>query len=151
MLLCKCCVKFNYIEMSFSETSSSKSKSKQPSLEELYTTNDLTLLKKSMAELTAKQDYKTLNTLFRRNLNASKFDTRTLNEDIPQETKRFTKRNGKLCNVSRTVPRKNTVLEQSNTYTFKSRYYDPNTKSFKYIDKPIEPYVNVSRIQTYHQ
>ena len=76
--------------MSFSETSSSKSKSKQPSLEELYTTNDLTLLKKSMAELTAKQDYKTLNTLFRRNPNASKFDSRTLNEDIPQETKQFT-------------------------------------------------------------
>ena len=89
----------------------SKSKNTtQPNLEELYTTNDLILLKRSIAELTAKQEYKTLNNLFRRNPNASKFDTRTLNEDIQQETKRFTKRNGKLCKVSRTVPRKNTKL-----------------------------------------
>ena len=78
----------------------------QISLDELYTTADLSLIKKSIAELTAKQDYKTLNTLFRRNPNASKFDTRTLNEDVPQQYKRFTKRNGKLCNVARTIPRK---------------------------------------------
>ena len=62
----------------------------QPTLEELYTTDDLAVLKRDITELTNKQDYKTLNTLFRRNPNASKFDTRTLNEDIPQETKQFT-------------------------------------------------------------
>ena len=100
-----------------------------------------------MQSLLAKQDYKTLNTLFRRNPNASNFNTRTLNEDIPHETKRFTKRNGKFCDVSKIIPRKNTELEQSNTYSYKSRYYDPNTKSFKYIDKPIKPYVSVSRIR----
>ena len=141
---------FNYLEMSSRETSSTKSKNKnttQTSLEELYTTDDLTLLKKAIAELTAKRDYKTLNTLFRRNPNASKFDTRSLNEDIPQKNKRFTKRNGKLCNVSRTVPRKSTEPEESDTYTYKSRYYDPHTKSFKYIDKPIEPYASASRIR----
>ena len=120
----------------------------QPTLEELYATDDLVLLKRAITELTTKQDYKTLNTLFRRNPNASKFDTRTLNEDIPQSTKRFTKRNGKLCNVYRTVSRKSTEPEESDTYTFKSRYYDPNTKSFKYIDKPIEPYVSASRIRS---
>ena len=54
------------------------------SLEELYTTNDMKLLKKAIVKLTAKKDYKTLNALFRRNPNVSKFDTRTLNEDIPQ-------------------------------------------------------------------
>ena len=128
-MLCKYCVKYNYTEMS---------------LEELYTTNDMKLLKKAIIELTAKEDYKTLNTLFRCNPNVSKFDTRSLNEDIPQENKRFTKRNGKLCNVSKSIPRTNN--EESNTYeyTYKARCYDPNTKSFGYVDKPI---VNVSRIR----
>ena len=121
--------------------------SSQPTLEELYTTDDLAVLKRAITELITKQDYKTVNTLFRRNPNASKFDTRTLNEDIPQSIKRFTKRNGKLCNVSRTLPRKSTDPEESDTYTFKSRYYDLHTKSFKYIDKPIESYANASRIR----
>ena len=107
----------------------------QPALEELYTTDDLVLLKRDITKLTDKQDYKTLNTLFSRNPNASKFDTRTLNEDIPQSTKRFTKRNGKLCNVSRTITRKSTESEESDTYTYKSRYYDPHTKSFKYATR----------------
>ena len=71
----------------------------QPTLEELFKTDDIVLLKRAITELASKQDYKTLNTLFRRNPNASKFDTRTLNEDIPQSTKRFTKRNGKLCST----------------------------------------------------
>ena len=69
--------KFNYIEMSDTKNSS------QPTLEELYTTDDLAVLKRAITELITKQDYKTVNTLFRRNPNASKFDTRTLNEDIP--------------------------------------------------------------------
>ena len=132
---------FNYIEMSKSKNTT------QTSLEELYTTDDLTVLKRAITELTAKRDYKTLNTLFRRNPNASKFDTRELNEDIPQKNKRFTKRNGKLCNVSRTVPRKQNEEEQNDAYTYKSRYYDPNSNSFKYIDKPIEPYACDSRIR----
>lgn len=80
------------------------SKSKQASPEELYTIYDLSLLKKSITELTKKQDYKTLNALFRCNPNAGKFDTRSLNEDIPQENKRFTKPNGKLCNVAKSTP-----------------------------------------------
>ena len=107
----------------------------QPTLEELYTTDDLVLLKRAITKLTNKQDYKTLNNLFHRNPNASKFDTRSFNEDIPQKNKRFITRNGKLCNVSRTVPRKSTEPEESDTYTFKSRYYDPNTKSFKYVTR----------------
>ena len=129
---------FNYLEMSSRETSSTKSKNKyttQTSLEELYTTDDLTLLKRAIAELTAKRDYKTLNTLFRRNPNASKFDTRSLNEDIPN--KRFTKRNGKLCNVSRAVPRKQNEEEQNDAYTYKYRYYDINSNLFKYTFKSL--------------
>ena len=97
----------------------------QPNLEELCTTDDLAVLKQAITELTNKQDYKTLNTLFCRNPNANKFDTRTLNEDIPQKNKQFTKRNEKLCNESRTVPRKQNEEEQSEAYTYKSRYYDP--------------------------
>ena len=131
--------KFNSIEMSKTKNPSFAKQTPyngQPTLEELYTTDDLSVLKRAITELTTKQDYKTLNTLFRRNPNASKFDSRTLNEDIPQSTKRFTKRNGKLCNVSRTVPRQSTTKpEESDSYTYKSRYYDPHTKSFKYVTR----------------
>ena len=95
-------------------------------LEELYTTDDMTLLKKTIAELVAKQDYKTLNTLFRRNPNASKFDTRSLNEDIPQQNKRFTKRNGKLCNVAKSTPR---------TDAYEAHLYDPNSGSYGYVSR----------------
>ncbi len=58
--------KFNSIEMSKNKNTS------QPTLEELYTTDDLVVLKRAITELTTRQDYKTLNTLFRRNPNASK-------------------------------------------------------------------------------
>ena len=107
---------FNYIEMS-------------KNLEEIYNTDDLTLIKKAIAELTAKKDYKTLNTLFRRNPNASKFDTRSLNEDIPQKNKRFTKRNGKLCNVAKSTPR----APQSDTY--EAHLYNPNDGSYGYVSR----------------
>lgn len=136
--------KFVYIEMSYTETSSTKSKNTNVSLEERYTTNDMALLKKSIAELTKKQDYKTLNKLFRRNPNTSKFDTRTLNEYVPQDNKRFTKRNCKLCNVSRAVPRKQEAPqnEEQSEYTYKARIYDPNAKSFFYINKFHQPYAS---------
>ena len=78
------------------------------SLEELYSTNDMDVIKKAIATLTSKPDYKTLNTLFRRNPNASKFDTRILNEDIPQPNKRFTKWNGRMRNVTKSTPRVST-------------------------------------------
>lgn len=90
-------------------------------------------LKYELARLADSKDYKTLNTFFRRNPNASKFDTRTHNEDISQETKLFKKRNGKLYNVARTVPRKRAKPGQNDIYTFKSIYYDPNTKSLGVI------------------
>ena len=76
----------------------------QPSLEELYTTDELVLLRRTITKLTNKQDYNTLITLFRLSPNAEQFDTRTLNEDIHQETKQFTKCNGTFCKVARTVP-----------------------------------------------
>lgn len=87
--------KFNYKEMS------KNANTIQTYLEELYTTDNLTLLKRAITELTNKQDYTTFNTLFRRNTNANEFDTRTFNEDILQETKC----NGELHNEARTVPR----------------------------------------------
>ena len=64
--------------------------------EQLYTCNDAHKIKAEIAKLVATQDYKTLHTLLRRNPLASAFDTRQLNEDIPQQDKRFVKRNGKL-------------------------------------------------------
>ena len=76
------------------------------SLEKLCMTNGMILLKKMISELTNKQDYKTLNTLFGRKSNASKFYTRTPNEDIPQESKHFKKSHGNLCKVARSVPYK---------------------------------------------
>ena len=97
-------------------------------LEELYTTDDL--IKKAIAELTAKKDYKTLNTLFRRNTNASKFDTRSLNEDIPQKNKRFTKQNGKLCNVTKSTPRTTPHLDSVLMYCF---IINPQSNRFNFV------------------
>ena len=98
------------------------SKNKRISLEELYSTSDLGVIKHEITELVSKQDYKTLNTLFRRNHNASKLDTRIQNEDIPQDNKRFVKRIGKLCNVDKSVTSK-TEEQPSNTY--QAYYYNP--------------------------
>lgn len=47
------------------------------------------------------QDYKRLKTLLCHNQNASMFDIETLNEDILQADKCFTKRNEKLCNETK--------------------------------------------------
>ena len=58
---------------------------------------------------------KTLNTLFRLNHNASKLDVRIQNEDIPQDNKRFAKRNGKLSNFAKSVTSKKEELP-SNAY-----------------------------------
>ena len=74
---------------------------KNITLEELFITNDMAQLKKAIAELVKRRDYKTLNALHRRNENVNLFDTRLLNEDIPQTDKRFTKRDGKLRNVAK--------------------------------------------------
>lgn len=40
-------------------------------LKELFSTNDMDMLKYELARLADSKDYKTLNTLFRRNPNAS--------------------------------------------------------------------------------
>ena len=80
------------------------SKNKKVSLEMLYLTSDLGVIK-----------WETLNTVFRHNPIVSKLDTRTLNEDEPQDNKRFSKRSGKLCNVAKSVTFKTEELP-SNTY-----------------------------------
>ena len=64
--------------------------------EQLYTCNDADRVKKEIAQLVKNNDYKTLNTLLRRNPICNTFDTRTLNEDIPPKSKRFSKRDGNL-------------------------------------------------------
>ena len=70
----------------------------------ITTQPSLVLLRRTITKLANKQDYNTLSTLFRLRTNAEQIDTRTLNEDIPHETKQFTKCNGKFCNVARKVP-----------------------------------------------
>ena len=67
----------------------SKRKNTNVNLEEFYAIKDTVLLKRLFAKLMLK--HKTLNTLFCRITNASNFYNRSLKEDIPQKTKRFTK------------------------------------------------------------
>lgn len=69
---------------------------KNITLEELFITNDMTLLNTPISELARGRDYKTLNALLRHNENVKIFDTRLLNEDILQSDMRFKKRDGKL-------------------------------------------------------
>lgn len=82
--------------------------------------------------------------------NASKFDTRFLNEDTPQNIKQFIKRNCKFRNVTKVTPRtpqNEEDFEYLYIYTYKSRHNDPHTKLIKYINKIIEPYVSASRFR----
>lgn len=62
------------------------------SLDELYTMSDLVKIKQAIVELVGNKDCKTLNRLLRRTPFVSKLDSRKLNEDIPPEDMRFTKR-----------------------------------------------------------
>ena len=68
---------------------------------ELFNTNDKQLLKSELSRLAKNKDYKTINTLLRRNPLVSTFDTRALNEEIPQQEKHFVKRNGVMKNETK--------------------------------------------------
>ena len=70
-------------------------------LTDLFNTNDKQLLKRELSRLAKNKDYKTINTLLRRNPNISSFDTRALNEEIPQQEKHFVKRNGVMKNETK--------------------------------------------------
>ena len=63
-------------------------------LTELFACDDMNKLKHELARLIESKDYKTVNTLLRRNPNTWKFNTRELNEEILYDEKPFTKRNG---------------------------------------------------------
>ena len=63
-------------------------------LTELFTTDDMNKLKHELSRLIGSKDYKTVNTLLRRNPNTWKFNTRELNEEISCADKHFTKRKG---------------------------------------------------------
>lgn len=60
-------------------------------MKELYNTSNMILLKKLIAELAERYDYKTLITLPRGDQNVNIFDSRLLDDDIPQSEKRFAK------------------------------------------------------------
>ena len=63
-------------------------------LTELFAADDMNKLKHELSRLIGSKDYKTVNTLLRRNPNTWKFNTRELNEEIPCADKHFTKRKG---------------------------------------------------------
>ena len=65
-------------------------------LTELYNTSDMDRLKRELARLVKALDYKSINTLLRRNQNTWLFDTRELNEEIPCKERHFVKRKGVL-------------------------------------------------------
>ena len=70
-------------------------------LTELFEMNDMNKLKYELSRLVKAKDYKTVNTLLRRNPNTWLFDTRTLNEEIPCDDKHFLKRKGVMKFESR--------------------------------------------------
>ena len=70
-------------------------------LSELFEMNDMNKLKNELSRLVKAKDYKTVNTLLRRNPNTWLFDTRTLNEEIPCDDKHFLKRKGVMKFESR--------------------------------------------------
>ena len=70
--------------------------SQMTELTELYNTNDMDRLKRELARLVKALDYKSINTLLRRNSNTWLFDTRELNEEIPCKERHFVKRKGVL-------------------------------------------------------
>ena len=63
-------------------------------LTELFATDDMDRLKHELARLVGCKEYKAINVLLRRNSNIWKFDTRSLNEEIPCDDRHFTKRKG---------------------------------------------------------
>ena len=63
-------------------------------LTELFATDDMNKLKHELSRLIGSKDYKTVNTLLRRNPNTWKFNTRELNEEIPCADRDFTMRKG---------------------------------------------------------
>ena len=63
-------------------------------LTELFQTTDMDKLKRELARLVESKDYKSINTLLRRNPNTWLFNTRDLNEEIPCDDRHFTKRKG---------------------------------------------------------
>ena len=77
---------------------------KMITLTELFQTNDEQIIKNELRRLANEKDYRTINTLLRRNPNISKFDTRALNEEIPQQEKHFVKRKGVMKNENKHIP-----------------------------------------------
>lgn len=78
---------------------------------ELFETNDLNRLKKELVKLINEGDNKGINTLLRRNRNVDKFDTRSLNEELPQINKHFVKRNGIMKNEAKPPTMKERMAE----------------------------------------
>ena len=70
-------------------------------LTELFEMSDMNKLKYELSRLVRAKDYKTVNTLLRRNPNTWLFNTRELNEEIPCNDKHFTKRKGVMKFESR--------------------------------------------------
>ena len=106
-------------------------------LTELFTMDDMNKLKCELARLVRSKDYKTVNTLLRRNPNTWKFDTRELNEEILCDDRHFTKRKGVLkfetkptTNSTRKVKRAAPVND-----AYEAHLYNPNDGSYGYVSR----------------
>ncbi len=99
--------------------------------------DDMNKLKCELARLVRSKDYKTVNTLLRRNPNTWKFDTRELNEEILCDERHFTKRKGVL--KFETKPTMNNTRKSKQTTPQSDKYeahlYDPNSGSYRYVSR----------------
>ena len=106
-------------------------------LTELFACDDMNKLKHELARLIESKDYKTVNTLLRRNPNTWKFNTRELNEEIPCDDKHFTKRKGVMKfetrPASNNTRKPKLTTPQSDSY--EAHLYDPNDGSYGYISR----------------
>ena len=107
-------------------------------LTELFAMNDMDKLKYELARLVKSKDYKTLNTLLRRNPNTWKFDTRELNEEILCNDRHFTKRKGVLKfetkpTMYNTRKPKQTSSPQSDAY--EAHLYNPDDGSYGFVSR----------------
>ena len=107
-------------------------------LTELFAMNDMDKLKYELARLINLKDYKTLNTLLRRNPNTWKFNTRELNEEIPCDERHFTKRKGVMKfetkpTMNNTRKLKQTSSPQSDSH--EAHLYNPTDSSYGYLSR----------------
>mgnify|MGYP001129580393 CR=1 FL=1 len=106
-------------------------------LTELFATDDMNKLKQELDRLVRTKDYKTINTLLRRNPNIWALNTRELNEEIPCADRHFTKRKGIMKFESKPVSTNTRKPKQTTPQSdvYESQLYEPNSGSYGYVSR----------------